>query len=120
MTGIRTHCSHCIHHLSDTHHYIHIIIKTSYGEVILHLPHTRYVYSGYNGYSGYFSINSLKLQHILPLCVVATLGFVRLPVVTKTSKNNMKEKFQMKNIVKNLMPIPEGYIVLTKVSTSAE
>jgi hypothetical protein len=32
----------------------------------------------------------------------------------------MKEKFQMKNIVKNLMPIPEGYIVLTKVSTSAE
>ena len=25
----------------------------------------------------------------------------------------------MKNIVKNLMPIPEGYIVLTKVSTSS-
>ena len=120
MTGIRTHCSHCIHHLSDTHHYIHIIIKTSYGEVILHLPHTRYVYSGYSGYSGYFSINSLQLQHFLSPCGVATLGFDRLPVDTKTLKTNIKERFQMKNSVKNLMPIPEGYIVLTKVSTSAE
>jgi len=35
-------------------------------------------------------------------------------VDTKTLKTNIKERFQMKNSVKNLMPIPAGYVVLTK------